>query len=184
MAQGPGGECGSAANLVNTNMIKPGDILTKFTNMSQIGALQGLKVGEHNKSYLYVFKSLAFREYAVIADCVPGSIVGGLSQTGGRIALYTMALTTILPGLFGDLLFLGQGNNSACVNMMNTINEGNKSVVDINKKFKNSFGMREIGVLQGLNLADGNKSYIYVFKNKMWNSTWGVMLPNLQNYGV
>jgi len=35
-----------------------------------------------------------------------------------------------------------------------------------------------------MKLADENKSYLYVFKNKMWNSTWEVMLPNLQTYGL
>jgi len=184
MAEGPGGECDRAANLVNTNLIHPDNILTKFTNMSQVGAIQGLNKAVPNKSYLYVFKSKNFREYSVIADCVPGGIVGGLSQTGGRVALYTMALTTILPGIFGNLQYLGQGNNSACMTMMNAINEGNKTVVDINKKNVASFGMKEIGVLQGLQVADNTTSYIYVFKNKMWNSSWKVMLPNLQSYGI
>jgi len=184
MAQGPGGECGRAANLVNLNQIQPGDILTKFTNMTEVGAIQALNKAVANKSYLYVFKSKNFREYSVIADCVPGGIVGGLSQTGGRVALYTMALTTILPGIFGNLQYLGQGNNSACMTMMNAINEGNKTVVDINKKNVASFGMKEIGVLQGLQVADNTTSYIYVFTNKMWNSSWKVMLPNLQSYGI
>lgn len=184
MAKGPHGQCLGAANTVNLNQIQPGEILTKFTNMTKVDAIQALNKAVANKSYLYVFTSKDFREYSVIADCVPGGIVGGLSQTGGRIALYTMALTTILPGLYGNLQYLGQGNNSACINMMNAINEGNKTVVDINKKNVASFGMKEVGVLQGLNVADNNMSYIYVFKNKMWNSSWQIMLPNLQSYGI
>lgn len=184
MAQGPGRECGRAASLVNLNQLQPDNILTKFTNMSKVSAIQSLNKAVSNKSYLYVFKNKAFKSYSIIADCVPGGVVGGLSQTGGRVALYTMALKTILPGLFGDLMYLGQGNNSVCINMMNAINEGNKSVVSINKKNVGSFGMQEVGVLQGMNLANNSKSYIYVFKNKMWNKTWDVMLPNLQSYGI
>jgi len=186
MAKGPPDQCNSAANVVNTNLINtPAEIFSRFKNMTQLGAIQSMNLADKsgNTSYFYMFRSKAFRDFEVIADCVPGSIVGGLNQTGGRIALYTMALKTILPGIFGDLLFLGQGNNSACVDMMNAINEGNKSVVTISKAKRNS-PMQEIGVLQGLNVADIDKSYIYVFKNKMWNSTWGVMLPNLQQYGL
>lgn len=189
MAEGPGDECGEAATLVNVNQIRPQEIVTKFTNMTEVGALQSLKTAVSNRSYLYVFKNKNYREYHAIADCVPGPIVKGLNQTGGRIALYTVALTTILPGLFGDLLFLGEGNNSECINMMNNINEGNdphrhENVMKDVKAKKSKFGMKEIGVLQGLKLAEDNMSYLYVFKNKMWNNTWSVMLPGLKDYGV
>lgn len=184
MAVGPGGECGRAANLVNLNLLRPPDILTKFPNMTEVGVVQSLQKAQTKRSYLYVFKNKAFTEYGVIADCVPGGVVKSLSATGGRIALYTMALTTILPGIVGNLLYLGEGNNSACIKMMNTINMGNKSVVASVKGKKSLFGMKEVGVMQGLQLAQNNKSYIYVFRNKMWNGTWDVMIPNLQHYGA
>eukprot|EP00930_Biecheleria_cincta_P086524 TRINITY_DN757_c0_g1_i4.p1 TRINITY_DN757_c0_g1~~TRINITY_DN757_c0_g1_i4.p1 ORF type:complete len:276 (+),score=43.72 TRINITY_DN757_c0_g1_i4:58-885(+) len=184
MAQGPAPQCGTAANAINLNLLnEPMDVFKHFKNMTQIGALQSLQKGNIHKGYLYVFRSKGYAEYNWIADCVPGPIVKGLDQTGGRIALYTMALTTILPGLFGDLVYLGEGNNSACVDMMNSINEGNSSVVSISK-VKNNMGMKQIGVLQGLKVADNHKSYIYVFKNKMWNTTNNIMIPGLKEYGL
>eukprot|EP00930_Biecheleria_cincta_P086523 TRINITY_DN757_c0_g1_i3.p1 TRINITY_DN757_c0_g1~~TRINITY_DN757_c0_g1_i3.p1 ORF type:complete len:276 (+),score=35.85 TRINITY_DN757_c0_g1_i3:63-890(+) len=184
MAQGPRPQCRTAANVINLNLLnEPMDVFKHFENMTQIGALQSLQEGDKTKGYLYVFRSKAYTEYNWIADCVPGPIVKGLKQTGGRIALYTMALTTILPGLFGDLVYLGEGNNSACIDMMNSINMGNNSVLSVSKVKKN-IGMKEIGVLQGLQVADKDKSYIYVFKNKMWNSTNNIMIPGLKEYGL
>jgi len=185
LAEGPNDQCGAAANAINANQVKPNDVVNHYLDMKQLGALQSLK--EANKSglvsYLYVFKSKLFTEYSEIADCVPGPIVGGMNQTGGRIALYSMALKTILPKIFGDLLFLGHGNNSACIGMMNSINEGNRSCSE-ERGLGAELGMKELGVLQGLKLADNDKSYIYVFKNKMWNNSHEVMLPNLLNYGL
>eukprot|EP00930_Biecheleria_cincta_P086525 TRINITY_DN757_c0_g1_i5.p1 TRINITY_DN757_c0_g1~~TRINITY_DN757_c0_g1_i5.p1 ORF type:complete len:269 (+),score=32.92 TRINITY_DN757_c0_g1_i5:62-868(+) len=184
MAEGPAEQCGAAMNAINANLlIEPMDIFKHYENMTQVGALQSLQKGNIDKGYLYVFRSKAYPEYDYIADCVPGPIVKGLSQTGGRIALYTMALTTILPGLFGDLMYLGEGNNSACIDMMNSINTGNKSIVDI-PKFKKKMGMKEVGILQGLKVADNHKSYIYVFKNKMWNTTEQIMIPGMKTYGL
>eukprot|EP00930_Biecheleria_cincta_P044124 TRINITY_DN3027_c0_g1_i2.p1 TRINITY_DN3027_c0_g1~~TRINITY_DN3027_c0_g1_i2.p1 ORF type:complete len:255 (-),score=33.64 TRINITY_DN3027_c0_g1_i2:35-799(-) len=185
MTEGPTTECQDAANLVNSNQIFPEHILQHYPKMSQLGAIKGLQEANISKSYLYVFKNKAYTEYAIIADCVPGPIVGGLDQTGGRVALYTMALKTILPGLFGDLLYIGEGKNPGCIEMMNAINMGNKTIVTTDKKTApKSFGMREMGVLQGLKQADNEQSYIYVFKNKMWNSTWQVMIPDLKHYGI
>jgi len=185
VAEGPNDQCGAAANAVNANQVMPNQILNHYLGMKQLGALQSLK--EANKSglvsYLYVFKSKLFIDYSEIADCVPGPIVGGLNQTGGRIALYSMALKTILPGIFGDLLFLGQGNSSACMDMMNSINEGNNHVPKM-KAVAGEHGMEEIGVMQGLKLADNDKSYIYVFKNKMWNNSHDIMIPKMSSYGL
>jgi hypothetical protein len=185
VAEGPNDQCGAAANAVNANQVMPNQILNHYLGMKQLGALQSLK--EANKSglvsYLYVFKSKLFIEYSEIADCVPGPIVGGLNQTGGRIALYSMALKTILPGIFGDLLFLGQGESSGCMNMMNSVNEGNRSVPQL-KAMAAEYGMKEIGVMQGLKLADNDKHYIYVFKNKMWNNSHEIMIPGMQSYGL
>eukprot|EP00930_Biecheleria_cincta_P086521 TRINITY_DN757_c0_g1_i1.p1 TRINITY_DN757_c0_g1~~TRINITY_DN757_c0_g1_i1.p1 ORF type:complete len:258 (+),score=38.42 TRINITY_DN757_c0_g1_i1:74-847(+) len=185
MAQGPNDQCSTAANAINLNLVKPKDIKKHFTGMKEIGALQSLKVGNKSGlvSYLYVFKAKTFIEYSEIADCVPGPIVKGLNQTGGRIALYSMALRTILPDLFGDLVYLGQGNTAACLDMMNHINMGNISISKM-KKDAIKLGLKQIGILQGLKLAEDDKSYLYVFKNKMWNKTWEVMLPNLQSYGL
>jgi len=185
MAEGPGDQCNAAANAVNLNQVQPNQILNHYLGMKQLGALQSMKVANTTGlvSYLYVFKSKIFIEYSEIADCVPGPIVGGLNQTGGRIALYSMALKTIFPGLFGDLVFLGQGNNSACIDMMNKINEGNKTLQTM-KEVAGELSMNEIGVMQGLNAADNDKSYIYVFKNKMWNNTFEVMIPNMSSYGL
>jgi len=183
LAEGPGNECGAAANAVNSNQVMPDQILKHYLGMKQLGALQSLKLANKSLSYLYVFKSKLFIDYSEIADCVPGPIVGGMNQTGGRVALYSMALKTILPSLFGDLLFLGQGNSSACTGMMNSINEGNNSVPKM-KAVAGEHGMEEIGVLQGLKLADNDKSYIYVFKNKMWNNSHDIMIPKMESYGL
>lgn len=185
MGKGPNDQCGTAANAINLNLVRYQDIRDHFRNMTQIGALQAMQLADKSgqESYLYVFKSKAFIEYHEIANCVPGGIVKGLSQTGGRIALYTVALQTILPEVFGGLKYLGEGNSSACESSMNTINMGNKSLVEAKQLIANS-GMKEVGVLQGMQLAQENKSYLYVFKNKMWNNTWEVMLPNLQTYGL
>jgi len=185
MAEGPPDQCNAAADAVNLNQVQPDEILNHYLAMKQLGALQSMKVANTTGlvSYLYVFKSKIFIEYSEIADCVPGPIVGGLNQTGGRIALYSMALKTILPDLFGDLLFLGQGDNGACVDMMNKINEGNQTVTTM-KAVAGELNMQEIGILQALNLANNSKSYIYVFKNKMWNNTHEVMIPDMQSYGL
>lgn len=183
MAEGPDDQCQIAADAVNVNQAKPAEILTKFLDMKQLGAVQALNKAVVNRSYLYVFRSKAYAEYATIADCVPGPIVGGLSQTGGRIALYSIALKTILPGIFGDLIYLGSGNASSCMDMMNKINQGNRSVLDSKQETEGS-GMKEVGIIKGLNVAANETSYLYVFKNKMWNGTWNVMLPSLQHYGL
>jgi len=183
LAEGPGDQCNAAANAVNLNQVAPNDILNHYLDMKQLGVLQSMKVANETVSYLYVFKSKIFIEYSEIADCVPGPIVGGLNQTGGRIALYSMALKTIFPGLFGDLVFLGQGNNSACIDMMNKINEGNKTLQAM-KAVAGELSMNEIGIMQGLNAAENDKSYIYIFKNKMWNNTHEVMIPNMLSYGL
>jgi len=185
MAEGPNLQCGAAANAVNSNQVLPNQILKHYLGMKQLGTMQSLKEADKSGqvSYLYVFKSKLFVEYSQIADCVPGPIVGSLNQTGGRIALYTMALKTILPSLFGDLLFLGQGNSSACLDMMNGINGGNMTSWKMKKKV-GELGMQEIGVMQGLKLADNDLTYIYVFKNNMWNNTNGVMIPKMLSYGL
>lgn len=185
MGEGPNDECGAAANAVNANQVLPNQILNHYLGMKQLGVMQSLEAANNSGlvSYLYVFKSKLFIDYSEIADCVPGPIVRGLNQTGGRIALYSMALKTILPGIFGDLLFLGQGNNSACMDMMNSINEGNVTVPNV-KEVAGELGMKEIGVMQGLSAADNDLSYIYVFKNKMWNSTYDIMIPNMSSYGL
>jgi len=185
MAEGPNLQCGAAANAVNSNQVMPNQVLKHYLDMKQLGTMQSLK--QANKSgkvsYLYVFKSKLFVEYSQVADCVPGGVVGSLNQTGGRIALYSMALKTILPNLFGDLLFLGQGNSSACLDMMNGINGGNMTGWRMKKKV-GELGMQEIGVMQGLKLAENNLTYIYVFKNKMWNGTYDVMIPKMSSYGL
>jgi len=183
MAQGPSDQCNAAANAVNLNQVHPSKVLNHYIAMKQIGVLQSMKAADTKTSYLYVFKSKLFIEYSEIADCVPGPIVRGMNLTGGRIALYSMVLKTILPGIFGDLLFLGQGNTSACMDMMNKINEGNQTLKQM-KNLSITLDMKEIGIMQGLNAAEDDKDYIYVFKNKMWNSTNGVMIPNMTSYGL
>eukprot|EP00441_Pelagodinium_beii_P044818 CAMPEP_0197621000 /NCGR_PEP_ID=MMETSP1338-20131121/1665_1 /TAXON_ID=43686 ORGANISM="Pelagodinium beii, Strain RCC1491" /NCGR_SAMPLE_ID=MMETSP1338 /ASSEMBLY_ACC=CAM_ASM_000754 /LENGTH=225 /DNA_ID=CAMNT_0043190319 /DNA_START=125 /DNA_END=802 /DNA_ORIENTATION=+ len=177
MATGKESECMAAANAVNSNqLLAESDLAATITtdfNVTELGMVKSMDPYDNTSAYLYVFANEAYRDYEYIANCVPGGVVSSLEQTAGKPALYTVALQTILPSLMGDLQYLGEG---PCGRVMNKINEGNTSVLPLLKDHDPEFeGMDELGILQGLDTADNKSSYLYVFKNKMWNETWGVM---------
>lgn len=58
---------------------------------------------------------------------------------------------------------------------MNAINTGNTSMLELLKDKTSGLAISEVGILNGLKNASTGTSYLYVFKNKMWNGTWDVM---------
>jgi len=174
MAIGEEGPCFASANGINDNSVLVDDVLDKF-GMQNLGLMKATGTYDNKSFYLYVFENLEFEDHEYIADCVPGDVVGTLSFTEGKIALYTVALQTILPSLFGDLKFLGTGPNADCLTGMNAINGGNESIVEMMKDKESGLDISQVGILKGMKVADNTSSYLYVFANKMWNTTWNVM---------
>jgi len=179
MAVGHAGPCNAAANAVNNNNVPWSDVKTevleRFSDMKELGVLHALGDADNTSSYLYIFENLLFKDYELIADAVPGSIVYGLELTSGKIALYTIALQVILPSLLGDLQYLGTGPTSDCEEAMNKINGGNHTFYELLKSKQAGYSITEVGILKGLAEADNTTGYLYVFKNKLWNATWDVM---------
>jgi len=168
------GKCFAAANGINDNTVLIGDVLEKY-GMENLGLLKAMGTYDNHTYYLYVFENKEFEDHEYVADCVPGDIVSGLSFTEGKIALYTVALQTILPSLLGDLKFLGTGPNADCLTGMDLINTGNESLVEMMQDKTSGLEITQVGILAGMNVADNKSSYLYVFANKMWNTTWNVM---------
>jgi len=180
LAAGPSVSCGAASTDINSNLVQPSDI-TKMTayypDMHEVGILKGIKKANVNISYLYVFENKYQVDYEYIANCVPGSVAGSLNQTKGLIIGYTKALQTILPSLYKEMKYMGVTKSavvSECQAAMDHINKGNASVLGMLKDGKWA-GMKEVGLLKGLKVANENRSYLYVFNNGMWNGTWGTM---------
>jgi len=174
MAFGEHDPCFEAANSINDNSVLIGDVIDKY-GMQNLGVIKATGTYDNKSFYLYVFENEEFEDHEYIADCVPGDIVSTLSFTEGKIALYTVALQTILPSLFGDLKFLGTGPNADCMSGMNAINGGNESIVQMMKDKESGLDITQVGILKGMQVADNTSSYLYVFANKMWNTTWNVM---------
>jgi len=174
MAVGEHDPCFQAANSLNENSVLLDDVLDKYP-MENLGLVQATGTYDNKSYYLYAFENLEWEDHEYIADCVPGDIVSTLSFTEGKIALYTVALQTILPSLFGDLQFLGTGPNADCLTGMNLINEGNESIVEMMKDKTSDLDITQVGILKGMQVADNTSSYLYVFKNAMWNLTYNIM---------
>eukprot|EP00933_Yihiella_yeosuensis_P051024 TRINITY_DN48852_c0_g1_i1.p1 TRINITY_DN48852_c0_g1~~TRINITY_DN48852_c0_g1_i1.p1 ORF type:complete len:247 (+),score=40.71 TRINITY_DN48852_c0_g1_i1:51-791(+) len=107
--------------------------------------------------------------YKYMADCVPGSIVGSLNQTGGRIGAYTVALQILLP-FYKDLKVLAAGPGADCLAAANAVNTnlvlsregGIKEVLHMFPE------MHEVGIFGVMKKASALKSYLYVFDLKSW----------------
>mmetsp|Transcript_51300 Transcript_51300/g.92423 ORF Transcript_51300/g.92423 Transcript_51300/m.92423 type:complete len:238 (-) Transcript_51300:454-1167(-) len=167
-----GTNCMSAASAVNSNSIILGGVLDNY-KMENVGLFEALTLANVTEDYLYVFETKGFVPMQSIADCVPGDVVASLNQTKGFIVLYTKALQQILPGIFGDLKFLGVAPNaSACNSVQNMINTGRSDNATYLSQLKNgTLGLKEVAAWDFLKKGDGNFTYMYVFDNVMWNKT-------------
>jgi len=167
-----GSDCMAAASAVNSNKVLLGNVLDKY-KMKNVGLFEALSEASVTEDYLYVFETKGFVPMQSIADCVPGDVVASLNQTKGFIVLYTKALQQILPGIFGDLKFLGVAPNaSACNSVQNMINTGRSDNATYLSQLKNgTLGLKEVAAWDFLKKGDGNFTYMYVFDNVMWNKT-------------
>mmetsp|Transcript_91719 Transcript_91719/g.163243 ORF Transcript_91719/g.163243 Transcript_91719/m.163243 type:complete len:248 (-) Transcript_91719:40-783(-) len=174
LSKGEEGDCMDAANAINSNSILMENVNSVY-HMEELGVLKSMEVYDNTTSYLYVFDNAQFQDFHYIGNCVPGGVVGTLNQTGGRIALYTVALQTILPSLLGDLKFLGSGNTEDCLAAQNAINTGNETMLELLKDKTSDLDINQVGIIKGLDIADNMSNYLFVFENAMWNHTWNVM---------
>jgi len=182
IAAGDDDTCMSAANSVNSNSVLYGDVTsTEYPSgsgkkMTELGIMKSMEPYDNTTSYLFIFENKEFQDYTYIANSVPGDVVSSLEQTAGKPALYTVALQTILPSLLGDLQYLGETEIADDSHQaMNAINTGNTSMLELLKDKTSGLAISEVGILNGLKNASIGSSYLYIFKNKMWNGTWDVM---------
>jgi hypothetical protein len=170
LAEGDNSACIEAMNAINTESVMKQDVTTQF-KMTQLGLKSAMQEASEEKSYLYVFFVKGFTPMKYITDCVPGGVAGTLNQTMGKIGFYTKALQTILPNLLGDLRYLGVSDSAGpCMEAQNRINTGNATSLHLLRKHMRD-DVAEVDLFKGLAKADGNKTYMYVFENKMWNKT-------------
>lgn len=171
-------KCTEAAQQVNINTILAADAPAAFS-MTDVTEDDGEANSE--TYYLYIFDT-NFHEYEYIATCIPGGVVGTdlLNATKGVIAAYTIVLQALMDSTYGELWFLGQSDGAAgCIAPQDAINAGNASVVTALKKGKEYPKVKQVGMFSAGNKGNPNKTYMYVFQNKMWNQTWGMMAEPL-----
>jgi hypothetical protein len=176
-------------------------LLIDYEGLKEVSTKDALNTADPGSAYLFVYQHKNFHSYDVIADCVPGDVVAGLEQSGGLTAGYTVALQTIMPTLFGDLSFLGRTKYAGhCLDVMNMINTASTNITQLKKdgafdkgdedgveelKMKiNPFAMLKdpkAAILDAakkahlLEKGDSNYTYLYIFKNKMWNADTGLL---------
>jgi hypothetical protein len=198
IAVGTVDQCLAAANAVNTNVYPSKEqlrvsafpdydaafptpkLLVDHPDLTEVPLKTAFQKADPEKSYLYVFQSNDFVEHEVLADCVPGGVVNSLNQSMGMIGLYTIALQTILPNLFGDLKFLGKTKVAgACMALADRLNSGNATLSDLKKEgaFKGDVNesVKEVNILGVLKKGDENYTYMYVMQNKMWDDNNGTL---------
>jgi hypothetical protein len=198
IAEGPEDQCLAAANAVNTNVYPSKDqlrvspslefekafpspkLLVDHPDLTEIPLKTAFHEADSQKSYLYVFQNNDFVEHDVLADCVPGGVVGSLTQSMGMVGLYTIALQTILPNLLGDLKFLGKTKIAgACLALADRLNSGNATLSELKKEgaFKGDTdeNVKEVKIFNVLSKGDANYTYLYVMQNKMWDDNNGTL---------
>lgn len=168
LALGENEDCLDAANAINSNSVMLNDIPKKY-NMDKVGILNAFKKANEDQSYLYVFHTKGFQPYYYISTCASGGIVADLNQTEGKIALYSLALKQLLPNVYGNVMYIGQSETALdCMEAMNSINAANSTALRLLKK-GGTFNLKEVGLLEGLHKGNVDATYLYVFKNIMWD---------------
>eukprot|EP00933_Yihiella_yeosuensis_P011366 TRINITY_DN118620_c0_g1_i1.p1 TRINITY_DN118620_c0_g1~~TRINITY_DN118620_c0_g1_i1.p1 ORF type:complete len:276 (-),score=29.58 TRINITY_DN118620_c0_g1_i1:174-905(-) len=166
LAESDTGTCLTAADLVNTNKVTSETVMTKVPELVGLNYTTADKQAALNKGYLYIFSNKNFKEHKFVAHCVPGGIVGSLPNTKGTIALYSMALRTMLPTMIGKLAYLAKGQADVCITAAEKVNDGLFSPQDLKDgKMK----LDAVGMAEGLKKADDKYSYLYVTENKLWD---------------
>ncbi|CAE8743708.1 unnamed protein product [Polarella glacialis] len=159
-----------AANAINENTVRPYEVAKKFY-LHYLTPSQVSQPANIERSYLYVFETSNFSSYHFISVCTAGCTVSSLNQTGGRIALYVAALQKLMPRLYGDFKFLGKSKTAAeCMQASNLVNTANATVLTLlgTHHFP---GVKSVGLFEALEKGDDSLTYLYVFRNKMWNET-------------
>eukprot|EP00442_Polarella_glacialis_P020785 CAMPEP_0115073562 /NCGR_PEP_ID=MMETSP0227-20121206/14849_1 /TAXON_ID=89957 /ORGANISM="Polarella glacialis, Strain CCMP 1383" /LENGTH=236 /DNA_ID=CAMNT_0002460423 /DNA_START=120 /DNA_END=830 /DNA_ORIENTATION=+ len=170
LAVGAQPDCEHAANAINENTVSLYKVAKKYylqaLNPSQVSQPANIQ-----RSYLYVFETGNYSSYHFISVCTAGFTVASMNQTGGRIALYVVALQTLMPRLYGDFNFLGKSETAAeCLQASNLVNSANATVLTL--LHKHHFpGVKSVGLFGGLEKGNASLTYLYVFRNKVWNET-------------
>eukprot|EP00930_Biecheleria_cincta_P104155 TRINITY_DN96337_c0_g1_i1.p1 TRINITY_DN96337_c0_g1~~TRINITY_DN96337_c0_g1_i1.p1 ORF type:complete len:275 (+),score=32.34 TRINITY_DN96337_c0_g1_i1:95-826(+) len=175
LAVGPRDKCLETEQNINQNSVLLRDIMVKFPDMNLVDIPKALHKAQRDRSYLFVFHNKYHVNYPFIGNCVPGGIVKQLNQTRGKIGLYSMALKMLLPNLMGDLVYLGSGSAASCITGMNNVNEGNLTFLHSAMTHQTYQKLHKVGLVKALSTADDDINYLYVFRNKMWNSTYHIM---------
>lgn len=181
--------CNDAANGINGNHALVGNIAAAY-NMSHVSFEEAGELANETKYYFYAYNRKNFHDYEYMATCVPGGVVGFnvLNLTKGVIGAYTIVLQALMHN-FGDLMFLGSSYTAGeCFVPQDAINTGNSTALNGLKK-KQYPNVKDVNMFGSVGTGDPNRTYLYVFVNKDWNSTWGMFAAPIvskvqKNYGM
>eukprot|EP00933_Yihiella_yeosuensis_P031035 TRINITY_DN2458_c0_g2_i1.p1 TRINITY_DN2458_c0_g2~~TRINITY_DN2458_c0_g2_i1.p1 ORF type:complete len:248 (+),score=47.35 TRINITY_DN2458_c0_g2_i1:71-814(+) len=177
LAAGPNNECLAAADSVNSNAIMSEEghvkgVLKKFPEMKEVGLGGVLKKGNVSQSYLYVFDLKSWGAHEYLGRCIPGVVVKNLNVTEGKLGPYSEALQLTAESVYGKLMATASTDSfPECEHIIAKINAGNSTLRNkiIHEKLDNVTAItpKEREKMT----ANENKTYMFVFKNKAWNTT-------------
>ncbi|CAE8626673.1 unnamed protein product [Polarella glacialis] len=149
LAVGAGTGCLDAQNALNENTVRPDEVEAKYA-MQALSPEHALQQAEIQNNYLYVFETSNFRPTSFSSVCIAGLDIAG----GGGISLFAVTLQKTTPTLYGQLEYIGKSETaSECTQASNMINAN---------------AVSELGNLEGLQRGNFSRTYLYVFRNKMW----------------
>jgi len=163
LASGPLDECDAAADAINLNKVELTAVGDSFPEMQSVNMSEAFDIADKERAYLYVFHNMGYVPH--LADCVPGSVVRSLDKTEGTVFSYVAVLKVVMPGVYGDYIYIGKGSSSSCLKAMNAINTAAPDAYDDLKK--GGYDMTEMSVVDSLAKADDDETYLYVLHNQM-----------------
>eukprot|EP00931_Biecheleriopsis_adriatica_P039002 TRINITY_DN22305_c0_g2_i4.p1 TRINITY_DN22305_c0_g2~~TRINITY_DN22305_c0_g2_i4.p1 ORF type:complete len:328 (-),score=82.61 TRINITY_DN22305_c0_g2_i4:71-1054(-) len=165
--------CTAAANDINGNHLLVNNAAEAY-HMDVQGKMAQGQLADKDKYYFFAFDSKHYNEYEYMSTCIPGGVVGFdvLNVSKGVIGAYTVVLQALMHN-YGDLMYLGRSDTaSECFVPQNDINSGNSTALKGLKK--KEYDVKEVGLFDSAGKGDPNRTYLFVFTNKDWNTSWGM----------
>ncbi|CAE8583684.1 unnamed protein product [Polarella glacialis] len=163
LAVGAGTGCLDAQSALNENTVRPDEVEAKY-GMQALSPEHALQQADIQNNYLYVFETSNFRTTSFSSVCIAGLDIAG----GGGISLFAVTLQKTTPTLYGQLEYIGKSETaSECTQASNMIN-ANAAAPSL-LRHDQFPGVSELGNLEGLQRGNFSRTYLYVFRNQMWN---------------